>query len=180
MLNNTLKFLCVLAVAVIPAHAQNVGEGSKIYIDGDKDFAIYLTAAIRQKHVNVVVTTDKVKADYVLEETSDHFRNKSFFGVLNPSIISDLTAPVYPQLVTRNDAASVRLVEIRTSDVVFAYALDRNNTLHGRQTAAESCAKHLKEAIHAGLKPVGSQGASLPHKIAAWPWKADPNDWAIY
>ena len=177
MLNKMWKYLCILTVMSVPSHAQNVGEGSKIYIDGDKGFAIYLTAAIRQKHVNVIVTAERNRADYILEQTSADRR--AVFAP-NASIVLDWLAPVYPQVVTRHDMAAVRLVEARTSDVVFAYAVDRNNTLHGLQTAAESCAKHLKEAIHAGLKPVGSQGASLPHKIAAWPWKADPNDWAIY
>jgi hypothetical protein len=39
----------------------------------------------------------------------------------------------------------VRLVNISTSQV--AYSVDRNNSLHGRQTAAESCPKHLKAAM---------------------------------
>jgi len=134
-------------------------------------FAIYLTAAIREKHVNVVVTTDKSKADYILETTSDHIKK---VPALKNSIISDWTAPVLPQRVNSYDSASVRLINAKTSDVVFAYSVDRNNTAHGRQTAAESCAKHLKDAVATGLNPKGSQGATTADKMAAWPWRANP------
>jgi len=46
-----------------------------------------------------------------------------------------------------DDAASVQLIDRRTGAIVFAYAVDKKNTLHGEQTTAEACAKHLKEAI---------------------------------
>jgi hypothetical protein len=177
-------YLCVLATTLIygggVAGAQTVP--ARIYIDGaisgDPGFGIYLTAAIQAKHVNVVVTTDKTKADYILEQTSDHMKRAGFYG----SIIDDWTAPALPQEVHGNDSASILLVDVRTSDVVFAYSVDRNNSFHGRQTAAESCAKHLKEAasrlVRGGGATVGSPvnpTATTADKFAAWPWKAKPH-----
>jgi curli biogenesis system outer membrane secretion channel CsgG len=41
----------------------------------------------------------------------------------------------------------VKLVNIKTGEVVFAYAVNKKNSMHGRQTAAEACAKHMMEAV---------------------------------
>jgi hypothetical protein len=30
---------------------------------------------------------------------------------------------------------------------VFAYAVNKKNSLHGRQSAAEACAKHMKDVV---------------------------------
>lgn len=50
-----------------------------------------------------------------------------------------------------DEQASIKLVDTKTSQVVFAYAVNKKNSLHGRQTAAEACAKHLKEVVQ-GIK----------------------------
>ena len=197
---NHLRILAVLATAAllpsISIAQTGMAAGSRIYIDpgtgaqsgfanpatiwplhatlwqiNDPGFAIYLTAAIRAKNVNAIITTDRTKAAYILETTSSHM--KSLGG--RPSIIDDWTAPVLPQNVKAHDDASVRLVNVATGDVVFAYAVDRNNTAHGMQTAAESCAKHLKDAVAMGLtQTTGNQKASLGDRLAAWPRHADP------
>jgi hypothetical protein len=111
-------------------------------VDTDPSLNIYIAAAIQKKHVKVTITTDRSVADFVLEGVSDHRKRLG----LKSSILSNLTAPVYPQFVSDYDGASVRLVN-KSKDGIFAYSVDRNNTLRGRQTAAESIAKHLKHAI---------------------------------
>jgi hypothetical protein len=47
-----------------------------------------------------------------------------------------------------DEEASVRLINIKTSEVVFAYAVHKRNSIHGKQSSAESCAKHLKAAMY--------------------------------
>jgi hypothetical protein len=81
-----------------------------------------------------VVTTDKDKADYRLEGVSDHQKPGWAKTVFLGQVHSD-------------DQASVKLIDVKTSEVVFAYAVNKKNTMHGRQTAAEACAKHLKEIV---------------------------------
>ena len=51
-----------------------------------------------------------------------------------------------------DNAASVTMSDQKTGAVVFAYAVDKKNTLHGQQTTAEACAKHLEETIKADEK----------------------------
>lgn len=46
-----------------------------------------------------------------------------------------------------DNAASMQMVDQKTGAVVFAYAVNKKNTLHGQQTTAEACAKHLKEQL---------------------------------
>jgi hypothetical protein len=42
----------------------------------------------------------------------------------------------------------VRLVNLKSGDVVFAWPVDKKSALHGRQTA-ETCAKRLAASVHA-------------------------------
>ena len=46
-----------------------------------------------------------------------------------------------------DDEASISVVNTKSSAVVFAYAVNKKNTLHGQQTTAEACAKHLQAHI---------------------------------
>jgi hypothetical protein len=44
----------------------------------------------------------------------------------------------------RCHAASITMTDKRTGAIVYAYAVDKKSTMHGQQTTAEACAKHLK------------------------------------
>jgi hypothetical protein len=46
-----------------------------------------------------------------------------------------------------DDAASVTMANRTSGAIAFAYAVNKKNTLHGEQTSAEACAKHLQDAI---------------------------------
>jgi hypothetical protein len=118
----------------ISAAATNLPPGSKIYIEATDGFDTYLTAALQKKKVPVTVVTDKAQADYELTGVSDHQKPGWAKIAFTGSLHSD-------------EQASVKLVNIKTSEVVFAYAVNKKNSLHGRQTAAEACAKHMKQAI---------------------------------
>ncbi len=120
--------------AVAGGPVQTVPAGSKIYIEAADGFDTYLTAALQKKKVPVSVVEDKEKADYHLSGVSDHQKAGWAKTVFLGQIHSD-------------EQASVKLVNIKTGEVVFAYAVNKKNSLHGRQTAAEACAKHMKEVV---------------------------------
>jgi len=86
--------------------------------------------------VPVRVVANKEQADYELDGVSDHQKPGWAKTVFLGQIHSD-------------DQASVKLVNLKTGDVVFAYAVNKKNTMHGRQTAAEACAKHFKDVVTA-------------------------------
>jgi curli biogenesis system outer membrane secretion channel CsgG len=129
-----LLALPFLAVAATPG--QTVPAGSKIYIEAADGFDTYLTAALQKKKVPVSVVDNKEHADYQLSGVSDHQKAGWVKGVVFGQIHSD-------------EQASIKLVNIKTGEVVFAYAVNKKNSLHGRQTAAEACAKHMREVVAA-------------------------------
>ena len=130
--------LLILALACIAmpatAAATLVPTGSKVYVEAADGFDIYLAAALQKKKVPVVLVDDKSKADYELSGVSDHQKAGWAKMVFMGQIHSD-------------EQASVKLVNIKSGEVVFAYAVNKKNSLHGRQTAAEACAKHMKEVM---------------------------------
>jgi hypothetical protein len=123
----TSPTFCVAAQKTIPP-------GSKIFVEAADGFDTYLTAAIEKKNVPVTIVTNKDNADYELSGVSDQQKAGWAKIVMAGQIHSD-------------EQASIKLVEIKTGEVVFAYSVNKKNSLHGRQTAAEACAKHMKEAM---------------------------------
>jgi hypothetical protein len=43
--------------------------------------------------------------------------------------------------------ATIKLTNLKTSVVAFAYSVHKSDSAHGKQSSAEACAKHLKDAI---------------------------------
>jgi len=128
---------CALTLSVCAAEApaeKSIPAGSKIYIEAADGFDTYLSAALQKKHVHVSVVADKEKADYELSGVSDHVK-------------AGWAKIAFAGQIHSDEQASVRLINLKTSEVVFAYAVNKKNSLHGRQTAAEACAKHLKRAV---------------------------------
>jgi hypothetical protein len=130
----TLVVAFVLGSITCLGEERVVPSGSKIFVEAADGFDTYLDAALRKKHVPVVVVANKEKADYSLEGVSDHVKAGWAKTVFLGQIHSD-------------EQAGIRLVNEKTGEVVFAYAVNKKNSLHGRQTAAEACAKHLKDVV---------------------------------
>src|SRR6266700_555902 len=114
-----------------------IERSSRIYIAPiEGGFDTFLAAAIIKKQVPVIVVTDRAKADYEITGIANTekagWAKMLFMGVDNS-----------------NDLASIKVVEIKSSEVVYGYAVRKGNSYRGKQSAAEACAKHLKEKIEA-------------------------------
>ncbi|HLQ51644.1 MAG TPA: hypothetical protein VK129_09115 [Terriglobales bacterium] len=112
-----------------------IERSSRIYIAPiEGGFDTFLAAAIIKKQVPVIVVTDRAKADYEITGIANTekagWAKMLFMGVDNS-----------------NDLASIKVVEIKSSEVVYGYAVRKGNSYRGKQSAAEACAKHLKEKI---------------------------------
>jgi hypothetical protein len=46
-----------------------------------------------------------------------------------------------------NENASINVSNAKTGEVAFAYEAHKESSAHGQQSAAEACAKHLKDKI---------------------------------
>jgi hypothetical protein len=124
-------FACALALS---AQAPPIEKGSKVFIEPMNGFENYLTAAFEKKGVPLTVVADETQADYVMSGTSEDKKPGAVRILVTGNIHGD-------------NAASVRLVDKKSGAVVFAYAVNKKDTLHGDQTTAEACAKHLKDQI---------------------------------
>ncbi len=112
-----------------------IERSSRIYIAPiEGGFDTFLAAAIIKKQVPVVVVTDRAKADYEITGIANSekagWAKMLFMGVDNS-----------------NDMASIKVVEIKSNEVVYGYSARKGNSYRGKQSAAEACAKHLKEKI---------------------------------
>lgn len=112
----------------------SIPAGSTVFIEPMKGFEIYLTAAIQKKKVPLVVVSAEEQAQFVI--TGDSDTKKAGWAKI-----------IFMGNLHSDEEASVAMVNNKTGAVVFAYAVNKKNTLHGQQTSAEACAKHLKERI---------------------------------
>jgi hypothetical protein len=109
-------------------------EGSRVYISPMDGFETYLAAALGKKKVPLVAIADQSQANYVITGNSLDKKAGRAKIVFMGSIHSD-------------NAASITMTDRRTGAIVYAYAVDKKSTMHGQQTTAEACAKHLKAHI---------------------------------
>ncbi|HJZ66470.1 MAG TPA: hypothetical protein VKD70_19245 [Candidatus Acidoferrum sp.] len=107
---------------------------NSVFIAPMNGFENYLAAALEKKKVPITVVADQSRAAYVITGTSEEKKP----GAMKMLVFGQIHA---------DNAASIQMVDQRTGAVVFAYAVNKKNTLHGDQTTAEACAKHLKEKL---------------------------------
>jgi len=121
----------------LPASAQSIPAGSKVFVDRmPGGFETYLEAGLVKKKVPLIMVNDIQKADYEISGVSEsdkaHWAKMFFMGSEQSS-----------------EEASIKVVNLKSSQVVFAYSVHKGNSYRGRQSAAEACAKHLKRIISA-------------------------------
>jgi hypothetical protein len=130
--------LVLILSTVCAVYAQqtilNLPAGSKVYIEPMDGFENYLAAALQKKKVQLMVVADRQAADFIITGTAQHEKAGWAKVAFQGSIHSD-------------DQASISVVNTKSSAVVFAYAVSKKNTVHGEQTTAEACAKHLQAHI---------------------------------
>jgi hypothetical protein len=107
---------------------------NSVFISPMNGFESYLAAAFAKKQVPLTIVADPARAAYIITGNSDEKKA----GVAKMLVFGQIHS---------DNAASVQMVDQKTSAVVFAYAVNKKNTLHGQQTTAEACAKHLKEQL---------------------------------
>jgi hypothetical protein len=108
--------------------------GATVYVEPMEGFENYIAAAFQKKGVPLVPVASREQATYILKGTAEEKKPGWAKIAFTGQIHSD-------------DAASVQMIDRASGVIVFAYAVNKKNTLHGEQTTAEACAKHLKEQI---------------------------------
>jgi hypothetical protein len=131
------RLIVILALAVCALSAETLVPHLKLYITPmEGGLETYVSAAIIKKHVPVTVTTNKEDADLILDGAAES--QKAGWAKI---------------LFTRNanstEEISIRLID-KTGAVKYAYAYHTGSSFHGKQSAAESCAKHLGNFLKEG------------------------------
>lgn len=129
-----LALMAIPAVAKDPEAGAKIERGSKVFMEPMNGYETYLAAAFQKKKVPLVIVTDKDAADFIMTGNAEHKPAGWAKVIFMGNIHSD-------------EEASVSMVSTKTTEVVFAYAVNKKNTLHGLQTSAEACAKHLNGRI---------------------------------
>jgi hypothetical protein len=112
----------------------SVPADAKIYVDPASGFEPYLTAEIQRRHVPLTITTNRGAADFELQAMTG--------GV-------EVSGPDWKSRWLRGYGdAEIRLIDMRTSEVVFSAGFSRNISLHDWRTAAEACAGRLKYGVN--------------------------------
>lgn len=114
---------------------ESLPSGARIFVAPmPNGFETYVVAGIEKKKVPVVVVTDRDKADYELSGVSDS--DKAGWAKM-----------LFLGSQQTNEAASIKIVNLKTGNVVFAYSVNKTNSYKGKQSAGESVAKHINEKI---------------------------------
>jgi len=144
-----------LALPFLNAYAiESVASGAKVYIHPMGGFGTYVSAAFRIKEVPLIVVTDRSIADYEIVGASES--QKASWAKI-----------IFMNQTGSSEEASISVVDVRTSEVVFAYNYNTGNSFRGKQSASESCAKHLGNHIREGGRLASSLPARSAEAIAA-------------
>lgn len=109
--------------------------GARLYVAPmPNGFETYVVAGIEKKKVPVVIVTDRDKADYELSGVSDS--DKAGWAKM-----------LFLGTQQTNESASIKIVNLKTGKVIFAYSVNKTNSYKGKQSAGESVAKHINEKI---------------------------------
>lgn len=115
-----------------------IPRGARVFIGPvEGGYDIYLAAAMHKKEVPIVIVTDRAKADFELSSVSQS--EKAGWAKI-----------VFWGDTSSREEASVKLVNLKTSTVVWGYNVSKGASTRGKQSSAESCAKHLKAKIEKG------------------------------
>ena len=130
----TVLFVVGLSVTSRAKEASTIPAGSKVYIAPMDGFETDLKAALEKKQVPLVVVENKQDAAYEIT------------GVASSQKAGKAKKIIMGSWHSREEA-SIQVTDLKTGVVAFAYSYHTENSAHGKRTSAESCAKHLKEAI---------------------------------
>jgi len=133
----------LIAIAITASHAgdknapptQKIPKGAKVFVAPIAEgFDTYLKDAISKKKVPVEVTSNRDQADYEITGAAETQKASTAKKVIMGNWHS-------------REEASINVSNIKSGEVVWAYSVHEEASTHGKRSSAESCAKHLKDAI---------------------------------
>ncbi len=106
--------------------------GSKVFVAAMGGFEAPLKKAIAGKKVPFQMVEQREDAEYEITGTADSKKASTAKKVILGSWHSD-------------EDASIKVANLKTGEIVYAYAVHKQDSAHGQKSTAEACAKHLKD-----------------------------------
>jgi hypothetical protein len=132
--NNAAPTNAAAPAKTTPVSSTKIPSGSKVYVAPMGGFENYVIAGIVKKKVPVSLVSTRDKAEYEIRGSAETekagWAKMLFLGSQNT-----------------NEQASINVSEIATGNVVFAYSVNKLNSVRGKQSAGEAIGKHLNEAV---------------------------------
>ena len=95
-------------------------------------FETPLKKAIAGKKVPLQIVEQREEAEYEITGTADSKKASTAKKVILGSWHSD-------------EDASIKVANLKSGEIVYAYAVHKQDSAHGQKSTAEACAKHLKD-----------------------------------
>ena len=111
---------------------QKIPARSKVYVAPMDGFETYLKAAIIKKKVPIELVDQREKADYEITGVAESKKAGAAKKIIMGSWHSA-------------EDASIKVSNLKTGEIAYAYSVHKENSTHGKQSSAEACAKHLKD-----------------------------------
>jgi hypothetical protein len=132
----------LIAVVVFTVQAEDtkssaasgkIPKGSKVFVAPITDgFDTYLKNAIVGKKVPVEVVESRDLAQFEITGISESQKASTAKKIILGNWHS-------------REEASIRVSNIKSSEVVWSYSVHKEASAHGKKSTAEACAKHLKD-----------------------------------
>ena len=173
-MNRIIALVLLTTSAIAFAQAPQIKSGATVYIEPMGGYETYLAAAMVKNHVPLVVMADKAKAEYIIQSTV----SQNVPGTPQVVVNNSATATVNEgdngnqawnqgwasgqQAAARRAAkraalgstsVSISVIDVHSSQIVFASSADKGGTTDQVTKTAEACAKNLKEFIEKSNKP---------------------------
>jgi hypothetical protein len=134
-----LCFIVLAAASLVALPKEKTAEKpippqSKLYLAPMNGFETDLRSAIEAKHVPVQLVSEREQADFEIKGSADSQKAGAAKKIIMGSWHS-------------KEEASVQVFDVKTSEMVYAYSYHNDNSMHGKKSAAESIAKHLKDKV---------------------------------
>lgn len=115
-----------------PQTQAKIPAGSKVFVAPMGGFETPLKKAISEKKVPIQIVEQREQADFEITGTSESKKASTAKKVILGSWHSD-------------EEASIKMANMKTGEIVYAYSVHKQDSAHGQRSTAEACAKHLKD-----------------------------------
>ncbi len=130
-------FLGVLLLVLATGYSQSSGAQQQPAPSAQQSQTPQQTQAVPQpqtteKKVQIEIVEQREQAEYEITGTSESKKASNAKKIIMGSWHSD-------------EDASIKVANLKTGEIVYAYAAHKKDSAHGQRSTAEACAKHLKD-----------------------------------